>query len=345
MMDLVGIDMGKYKSYVVVESEGRVKWEGYVPTTKEGITNSTYGLEDPTIVVESCSLLDNVTSILGRQNIVAAHPSRVHLITSSMKKTDKNDAHTLLDLYKAGFLPMSYVPTLYIRETRDICRGRNFLTRRQTSIKNKIRDLAFRHGVNFKGFSSTTLEELKNISTLMGIFVNDLRNTATEIKAVEKQISERIKIDEYAKLLKTIPGIGNYSALGLSSEIGDISRFNGEDRICAYAGLVPRVFQTGTREWKGHLRKDCDRFMKYLLIECVAIHVNRCGGCFVCRDYYQTRQRKGTKTARISAARRLLRVIYYMLKLNQSFDSYLKDKEGRQWNTAAKRHSSDCAPS
>lgn len=344
-MNVIGIDMGKYKSYVVVETNGKVVREGYVETTREGITDSTLGVKDPVIVLESSCLLDNAVAMLDGYNIVAAHPSRVNVITSSMKKTDKNDAHTLIDLYKAGYLPTSYVPPPHIREARDLARARLYLGRRRTSIKNKIRDLAFRKGVMFKGFRRETIEELSGVSPLVKVFIGDLKGISAEMKEIEKQITEMVKSDKYAKLLQTIPGIGNYSGLGLSAEIGDVSRFADEDRICAYAGLVPRVFQTGTKEWKGHLRKDCDKFMKYLLIECVAIHVNRCSRCFICREYYLTRTRKGSKTARVSAARKLLKVIYYMLKLDQDFDSYLRERGMRQWNTAAPRPSLDCAPS
>lgn len=343
-MNIVGIDMGKYKSYVVVEKDGVVVREGYVETTREGITSSLSGVDNPTIILESCSILDYAATILEGYNIVAAHPSQVHVIASSMKKTDKNDAHTLIDLYKAHYLPTSYVPSRQLRELRDLCRCKRFLVSKRTADKNKIRDIAYRNGLTFERFNGRMLKELSAMSELLAIMIDDLKKTTDEINRLDKSISERLQDNGYARLLKTIPGIGNYSALAIAAEIGSVERFYSEDKICAFAGLVPRVFQTGNKEWKGHLIKRCNNFIKYLLIECAPIHTNRCGRCFICRDYYSIRHTKGMKTARISTARRMLKVMYYMLKENQDFDSYLGSRGMRQWSSAAMRPSLDCAP-
>lgn len=338
-MNIVGIDMGKDKSYVVVEQDDVTAREGYVETTREGLMSYLQGLENPTIILESCSILDWAVTILDGYKIVAAHPSQVHVISSSMKKTDKNDAHTLIDLWKAGYLPTSYVPEVRIRRLRDLCRSRRFLVSKRTAIKNKLRDIAFRESVPFERFNKTSMNNLRAESCLLSILVDNLECTSKQISGLDLEISKGIPADKYAQLLKTIPGIGNYSALAISAEIGEIGRFANEEKISAYVGLVPRVFQTGNREWKGHLIRKCDDFIKYLLIECVAIHVNRCGKCFICRDYRRAVYEKGPKTARVAAARRLLKVIYYMLKSDQTFWSYLSGKGMRQWNSAAMRPS------
>ena len=50
--------------------------------------------------------------------------------------------------------------------------------------------------------------------------VNDL------IAQADVRIADAVKASPDAMLLKTIPGVGNYSALIISSEIGDIARFH-----------------------------------------------------------------------------------------------------------------------
>ncbi len=343
-MNIVGIDMGKYKSYVVVEKDGTVVREGYVETTREGITGSLLDIEDPTVIVESCSILDWVANILDGYNIVAAHPSQVSLITHSNKKTDKNDAHTLIALYKCGHLPTSWIPPKKLRELRDLCRARRFLVSKRTSMKNKIRDMAFRNGIDFERFNKSMLNALRTSSPLLSVFVGTLDGLESEIHDIDAAIAKEAYDNDYAKLVKTIPGFGDYSSLSISAEIGDINRFANEDKVCAYAGMVQKTYQSGNIERKGHLIKQCNNFIKYLLIECVTIHVNRCGRCFICRNYRFKKRERGTKTARVSAARKLLKVIYYMLKRNQDFGSYLRDRDVRQWNSTALRSSLDCAP-
>jgi len=343
-MNIVGIDMGKDKSYVVVESDDTVIREGYVETTKEGITGSLLGVDNPTIILESCSVLDYAMTVLDGYNVVAAHPSQVHMITHSNKKTDRNDAHELINLYKCGHLPTSYIPSRQVKELRDICRSRRFLGSKRTSAMNKIRDLAFRNGKRFEKFNKRTMKELCTSSPLLSVLVDELNGVHSEINALERMMAEKLQGNAYARHLKSIPGIGVYSALSIATEIADVSRFSNEEKIWAYAGLVPKVFQTGNYERRGHLIKSCDDFIKYLLIECISIHVKRCGKCFVCRNYRNIQYEKGTKTARIAAARKLLRVMYYMLKYDQDFWSYMRGREMRQWNSTAMRSSLDCAP-
>lgn len=343
-MNIVGIDMGKYKSYVVVEKDGAVVREGYVETTREGITGSLLDIEDPTVIVESCSVLDRVTTILRGYRIVAAHPSQVHTITHSNKKTDRNDAHELINLYKCGHLPTSWIPPEELRVTRDLCRAKRFLVSKRTSMKNKIRDIAFRNGMDFERFNKRALGKLGASSELLSVFVSTLKGLEDEIHVIDTAIAKETQHNDYAKLVKTIPGFGDYSSLTIAAEIGDVNRFRNEDRICAYAGMAQRTYQSGNVEWKGHLIKQCDNFIKYLLIECITIHVNRCGRCFICRNYHYKKHTLGTKTARVSSARKMLKVMYYMLKSGQDFGTYLRGRGVRQWNTTAMLSSSDCAP-
>ena len=65
--------------------------------------------------------------------------------------------------------------------------------------------------------------------------VNDL------IAQADVRIADAVKASPNAMLLKTIPGVGNYSALIISSEIGDIARFHRPEKLSAYAGIVPSV--------------------------------------------------------------------------------------------------------
>ena len=134
--------------------------------------------------------------------------------------------------------------------------------------------------------------------------------------------------DANARLIDTIPGIGKVSALVISAEIGDINRFPSEENIFAYTGLVPRIYQSGNKEWKGHITKGND-FLKWTLIECVGIHIMNSLESPITYAYERIRERRGNKKAKIAAARHMLRAIYYMLKRNQDFDSYLRDRRMR----------------
>jgi len=66
-----------------------------------------------------------------------------------------------------------------------------------------------------------------------------------QIKEISWGLKRMCGEDSRASLLTTIPGVGYYIALLLVSEIGDIRRFPDSEKLCSYAGLVPRVRRSG----------------------------------------------------------------------------------------------------
>ena len=135
------MDIGKRKTYGIIEKDGEIVKEGYVLTSREEFNKFLDGISEATVIVEASSTIDRIVSFLPGHNIRVAHPAKVRLIAKSMNKTDRNDAHILLDLYKREYMPESYLPSREISESRNICRDRNFLVRQRTAIKNCIRDL------------------------------------------------------------------------------------------------------------------------------------------------------------------------------------------------------------
>jgi len=53
-------------------------------------------------------------------------------------------------------------------------------------------------------------------------------------------------------LLTSIPGVADTTAAALLAELGDVSQFTDARQVAAFAGLVPRLRQSG--QWKGHVR-------------------------------------------------------------------------------------------
>ena len=51
--NIVSIDTGKTRSYVVVEERGKTTREGYTKTSKEGFAEFISGVEDPIIITDA----------------------------------------------------------------------------------------------------------------------------------------------------------------------------------------------------------------------------------------------------------------------------------------------------
>ena len=68
-------------------------------------------------------------------------------------------------------------------------------------------------------------------------------------------------------LLDTIPGIGDLLGLTLASEIGDVARFGSPRKLIGYAGLAPKINQSGDRSRTGALSKAGSRTLRWAAVE------------------------------------------------------------------------------
>jgi len=62
-----------------------------------------------------------------------------------------------------------------------------------------------------------------------------------------------------------IHGIGLYSALLIIAEIGEPGRFTNPEQVAAYAGLTPRVRQSGDTDRRGRISKDGSKWLRWIL--------------------------------------------------------------------------------
>jgi len=94
----------------------------------------------------------------------------------------------------------------------------------------------------------------------------------------------------------------------LVAEIGDISRFPSARKLCAWAGLTPRVRNSDTTVHHGHITKAGSAPVRWVLGEAAQIAKRR--PPFE-ETYESIRKRRGNSIATVAIARRLL---------SQSFD-------------------------
>jgi hypothetical protein len=65
-----------------------------------------------------------------------------------------------------------------------------------------------------------------------------------------------------ATLLMTMSGIGEYSAILILGEIGDIKRFKTPKELVSYAGLCPGIYQIQNSE-KSSSKENVDNHLAY----------------------------------------------------------------------------------
>lgn len=93
----------------------------------------------------------------------------------------------------------------------------------------------------------------------------DLRQCLTRnANELRSQAAILLASTPYA-MLTSIPGIGFTLASGMAAELGDPSRLSRLDSLCAFAGIVPRTFQSGGPDQpacQGHTPARCNHILK-----------------------------------------------------------------------------------
>ena len=154
----------------------------------------------------------------------------------------------------------------------------------------------------------------------------ELKHTIQQIRLLDKEIAEteasiREIMDGMASPILSIPGIGYRMGAMILAEIGDFSKFESADKILAYAGLSPSIYQSGKFNATGayaHMEKRGSRYLRYALIN-AAKYV--CHWDPVFAAYLEKKRGEGKHyTVAIShAAKKLVRVIFALQTTGSSY--------------------------
>jgi transposase len=260
------------------------------------------------------------------EKLVLANPNKLRIIAESTRKTDRLDAQVLAEFLAMDMIPQAYRPTPRQRQHRVLMRHRQHIQRETTVVKNKIRRILSDYNADCRDLF--TIANPRDYVTQVGLSDAD-RFVIEQLWANLKHFSEQLmdltkKLKDFAKkaphrekeareVLKTVPGVGPVTIDVLVSELGDITRFRNAKAVCAYAGLAPVVRQSGGKKSKDlGISKHGSGMLRWALVE-AAWRITR-GSQKWKRVFERIAQRSKSKRAIVAIARKLLCVIYAMLK-------------------------------
>ncbi|KXB00161.1 hypothetical protein AKJ40_01780 [candidate division MSBL1 archaeon SCGC-AAA259M10] len=322
-----GVDVHKdYCHGVLMDENGEVFKEEDFDNSVKGVRRFFGGFESAQVVIEACYSWRPTLERLEEfgLEVKMAHPRKTKAIAEAEIKTDSIDATTLAHLLRARLIPESYVPPDDIRELRDKTRARAGLGKERTRMKNKIKAELEKNRItmDINPFTIKGKEKLRGFGVCTVKYYLEMLETIQEqIDEIETDFEEIAEKYEEAKLLMTIPGVGAFSALLILAEIGDIDRFPDPEKLCSYAGLVPKVHKSGNITRYGNIKKAGSKYLRWILVEDVWIHVG-CADSQLTKYYRKKKREKGDgRMAAIATARKMLTAIYYMLKRGEEYRS------------------------
>ena len=290
-------------------------------------------------ILEVCGMNPWLIDMLRKydcREIVVTQPT-----TRSKKKTDRRDAgflsnllwinrQRLVDGKHPPEMRRIQPPTPQEAEDRQVTTFRAVLTKKRTATLNAIHKILRKHNLEqecpTKKFQTQkvrrwleklALAELDRLE--MDFLLRQWTLWDEQLEAVEEKIAVRAATDEQAKLLQSMPGLGEYSAVAIASRIGDIERFKRPSSLANYFGLTPACRNSGEATQRlGSITKQGSKIVRYLLGQAV-IKVLRFDNAM--RAWYKRiKHRRGAKIARVAAMRRMATILWHMLKKKQKYE-------------------------
>ena len=280
-------------------------------------------------VIESSSVWYGMYRFLRDElnlNVVLSNPHTTKVIASSKKKTDKVDARILADLLRCGYIVESYVPEHDVIESRQLVRCRSAIVKGRTRNKNLIHGILLQNGTKIGGvpFTADFIKKLHDLNDWrIELYLDATMTDNKNILDCDMRVQQAVANNHEARLLKTMPGIGNYIALTLAAGIGDISRFADADKLASYFGIVPSVRNSAEKVQHGRITRTGDSHVRQMLAEAALVHVNWARknkkATPIYTFYTRLAEKRGASKAKVAAAAKMIRIIFWMLKKDIGF--------------------------
>lgn len=329
-MNYVGIDWAyRRAAWCALSEAGAIEGEGVIPADEDGLARLVLKLgTEVKACVETMSgaiwVKDQLE--LAGWRVEVAHARKVRDIAPLACKTDKVDARVLAELCRRDLVPAVWVASLEDRAIRERLRRRAHLVKARTAARNRIFGLLTQFGLRIS-FTRLRRPDALDLLERRGVpavwrdsiaeHLDQIDEIQARIRPIDQELRPIARSDHRARLLQTIPGVGPLISLTFASEIGEVSRFSSPARLVGYAGLAPRIIQSGERSATGRLSKAGSKALRWAAVE-AANQAWRESNPFH-QHYRRLAASHGTNPAKVSVARKLLICSWHMLSRGEVF--------------------------
>jgi len=258
------------------------------------------------------------------------------------QKTDRQDAQLLLRLMIEDRFPRIWVADAANRDLRQLLWHRHRLVQMRTRVMNQLHVVALNEGLRRKKalWRPAGRKELESLplapwaSRRRQDLLDVLDQLTPKIEQLSRALQEEVEKRPVTRRLMTHPGVGPLTALAFELVIGNPERFGCGKQIASYIGLVPCEESSGDRRRLGHISKQGNSLLRYLLVEAAQVTVRN--QVQWRSKFFHLAMRRGRKIAKVAMARKLAVQLYWMWR--QGWDYGQFEKLGSHAGAPGNRH-------
>jgi transposase len=284
------------------------------------------------MAVEACPFvewfIDRFAPCVDRIDIADA--TELASLRGKRRKTDFNDSLDIAKRLARGECPLGYIADEELMQLRKLGRHWRHLSRLLSRTKHSMKSMLNAANIRGPKFDGASAQRwlLANRDLLKPVqqqtfadFIDVVMLTERHRERLRREIIFATRSARFApivSLLITVPGIGEIWGAIIAAEIGPFDRFPNADTLEFWAGLTPDVKESAGRTQSGNITKAGSVALRWALCQ-AAVTL-----CMSDARQEATRQRLikriGKPKANVAMGRRLLRILYAMVRDGKPFE-------------------------
>ena len=244
------------------------------------------------------------------------------------QKTDRQDAQLLLRLMVEERFPRIWVADAENRDLRQLLWHRHRLVQMRTRVMNQLHVVALNEGLRRKKalWRPAGRSELESLvlapwaSRRRQDLLDLIDQLTPKIQELTRALEEEVEKRPVTRRLMTHPGVGPLTALAFELVIGTHERFHCGKQIASYVGLVPSEESSGDRRRLGHISKQGNSLLRFLLVEAAQVTVRSQPQWR--SKFFHLALRRGRKIAKVAMARKLAVHLYWMWRQDWDYGQF-----------------------
>ena len=236
----------------------------------------------------------------------------------------------MLKLLRENRFPKIWVPSPENRDRRQLLWHRHRLVQMRTRVMNQLQAVAMNEGYRWKKklFSEKGRALLEKLS--LAPWASKRRNELLELlDQLDPKVTElTAAVEQEAKkqpevlLLRSHPGVGPITGLAYVLIIGTPDRFPCGKKVGSYTGLIPCEDSSAGRQRLGHISKQGNSLLRFLLVEASQAAARRNPDWR--RRYANLMMRREKRIAKVAMARKLAVRLYWMWRNNWQYSRFVE---------------------